>query len=359
MLDHERLIFIQQDVRRKNWNLDALVKESDLVIDLIAHANPGLYIRMPLEVFHLNLDQFLPADPYYVQTMNNLFRLPNFIIAGAQKSGTTTLYVALKKHLGIFMSTPKELHFFNENQNYERGLEWYSSFFKECPDDKIAGESTPGYLHYNQVASRIANTLPETKLIFLLRNPVDRAYSGYWHAVKVAGEVLTFERAIESEPYRIAKDPYAEKFYSYLHRGYYFQQLQPYFQHFSRSRILILIAEEYFLNPQLILTQVTDFLGVYCDQKFLDNASSVVENEALIPRSRELHKYYPYLLERFPFCARVLFKLNTKKERYTPMSSDTRKRLLKHFADSNSKLEKLLGRDLSIWKHNYHELSRA
>lgn len=284
--------------------------------------------------------------------MNNPFELPDFIIAGAQKCGTSTLHFALKKHPEVFMSSPKELNFFHVRQNYERGIEWYASFFKECHSNYIAGESTPEYFHYEQVPKRIANTLPNVKIIILLRNPVDRAYSNYWHSVRYGHESLRFEHAIQIESHRIAKDPRKKALHSYLYRGHYVQQIERYLQLFDRSRILIIIAEEYFLNPELILTQITDFLKITCDQEFLDSAKTVSRNVARLPRSRRLQRHFPYLWEHFRFSARVLHKLNTKKVQYPSMSLETRKELLEYFSDDNSKLEKLLDRDLSIWNNN-------
>jgi hypothetical protein len=281
--------------------------------------------------------------------LSNLERMPDFIIVGAQKCGTSTLYAALKKHPDIFMSTPKELNYFQDTKNYEKGIVWYSSFFKDCPTECIAGESSPEYFHNAHVASRLADTLPKSKLIILLRNPVDRAYSGYWHGVRVAGETLSFERAIEIESQRIANDPYAFKYFSYAYRGHYFRQIEQYLLKFDPARILVLISEEYFIDPRLSLTKVSDFLGISCEQQFIEEASKVVVNEARLPRSKILQRYHPYLRQRAPFCARLLNRVNTKKVRYPPMPLAIRSMLLEHFADSNSKLERLLGRNLSLW----------
>ena len=129
--------------------------------------------------------------------------LPTFIICGTQRGGTTTLYHYLKEHPQICMSEKKEVHYFD--LNYHKSLQWYESHFKDCQNKKVKtiGEASPFYMYLREVPERIDETLPDVKLIFILRNPVDRAYSHYWHEVKLGVEYLPFEEAIKRE---IAKE---------------------------------------------------------------------------------------------------------------------------------------------------------
>ena len=281
-------------------------------------------------------------------------RLPDFIIVGAQKCGTTTLHYALGKHPRVFTSNPKELNFFEDDDNYARGIDWYASFFERSPSYSTAGEASPEYFHYECVPRRIAETLPDAKIIVLLRNPVDRAYSGYWHSVREAGERLTFEEAIEIEGQRILESPFNMKFYSYVHRGDYFRQLKPYFDLMGRSRVLVMISEEYFANPRPHLKQVTDFLDVGCDNEFLDKVHGVVRNEGRSMRSAKVQRLYPHLRTRIRLLARVLYRMNKRKQGYPPMAQSTRLRLLERFDESIVRLEELLNRDLSPWRDMSH-----
>ena len=277
-------------------------------------------------------------------------RLPDFVIVGAQKAGTTSLYFALAEHPRVFAAEPKELDFFQDDTNYARGVEWYAAHFKDCPPGYIAGESSPEYLHYEHVAERMAEVIPRAKVIAILRNPIDRAYSGYWHGVRAAGEKLPFERAVEIEKERTANDPFALRYFSYVQRGQYAKQLAPFFAHFERSRILVLIAEEYFANPRRAISQAADFLSLSCDNDFLERASQVHLNKGVVPRVRSLQEFFPKIRWRFPRLARMWYRLNTKeKTAAVAMPPEVRAQLAGLYADSNKELAAMLGRDLSVW----------
>lgn len=282
--------------------------------------------------------------------MANKLKLPNFIIAGAQKCGTTSLYFSLKEHADIFMSTLKEIDFFNEDSNYKRGLEWYSSFFKNWHNEKVAGESSPDYFHCEKVPKRLATLLPDVKIIILLRNPVDRAYSSYWHSVYLGYETLLFDRAIELEPERIKISENAKENHSYLLRGNYAQHIERFLEYFDRSQLLILLSEQYFQDPASAIRLVAEFIGISCDERYINKVKTIKRNLARLPRNRSLLRLYPFL-KKYSFNGyRLLRKMNTKKIKYPPVDLELRHKLLKHFSDSNAKLEKLLGRDLSIWR---------
>jgi len=282
-------------------------------------------------------------------------KLPDFIIVGAQKCGTSTLHYSLSKHPNIFMSNPKELDFFDNDDNFKLGIEWYASFFEKCPLDSIAGEASPEYFHCEQAAYRMAKLLPKVKIIILLRNPVDRAYSGYWHSVRIASETLPFNRAIKIEAERIVNNPYGMKFYSYISRGLYFKQIKTYFDLFGRSKIFIIISEEYFSNPAGTLKKISEFLGVNCDKRFLDSVRMDIKNEGRTMRSEKLQRLYKQLRKgqkQIPFFATVINRINKKREKYPTMDKETKRNLEKYFAESNQELDKLLRRDLSIWRNN-------
>ncbi|MFM6205694.1 sulfotransferase domain-containing protein, partial [Planktothrix sp.] len=128
---------------------------------------------------------------------------PHFIIIGVQKGGTNSLYHYLCKHPQIVAATQKEIHFFT--LNYEQGLNWYQSQFPPEADGKqiLTGEGSPYYLFHPLVPQRLYESFPNTRLIVLLRNPVDRAISHYYWEVKLGYEPLSLEEAIAQEPERL------------------------------------------------------------------------------------------------------------------------------------------------------------
>ena len=154
---------------------------------------------------------------------SHLRGLPDFVIIGAQKSGTTSLYDFVVRHPDIAPAAKKEMHYFS--RRYGLGELWYRSnfptnlsrrnFYKKTNQRRLSGEASPTYIFYPAVPSRMKKILPDVKLIVLLRNPVDRAYSQYHHTMRANKETLPFEKAIEAEEERCAgererlvKDPY-------------------------------------------------------------------------------------------------------------------------------------------------------
>ncbi|MCE2788621.1 MAG: sulfotransferase domain-containing protein [Saprospiraceae bacterium] len=196
---------------------------------------------------------------------------PDFLILGAQKAGTTSLHAYLNQHPDIIFHQVKEFHFFDIQ--YYRGFEWYSSLF---PVDatKITGEATPYYLFHPCVPERVKKHLPHVKMIVLLRNPVDRAYSHFRHGLKYSHEtVKSFEEAIGMEAQRLqgAEDQLLDGSlqkhashlqHSYLTRGFYSVQIQRWFAHFPRSQFLFIQSEKLFVAPQEQLERVYRFLDI-------------------------------------------------------------------------------------------------
>ena len=256
---------------------------------------------------------------------SHLRGLPDFVIIGAMKSGTTSLYDFVIKHPTIAPASEKELHYFSIW--YKFGELWYRSnfptnlsrhyFCKKTGQKLLSGEASPTYLFYPTVPSRMKEILPDVKLIVILRNPVDRAYSHYHHVVRKNNEPLSFEKAIELEKERCAgererlvKDPdFVPNHYrshSYLARGAYADQLENWFRHYGREQFLILTQEDLRKNSRQTLDQVFDFLEVH------------------------------------PFQVESLKNLNVGN--YKKMNEGTRKFLIEYFKPHNERLSKLLQR---------------
>jgi hypothetical protein len=204
--------------------------------------------------------------------------LPDFLIIGAQKSGTTFLYQLLVQHPHVKPSFAKEVHYFD--LNFRKGDNWYRSHFplqKRNSSPYITGEASPYYLFHPHAPRRASAVVPDAKLLVLLRNPVDRAYSHYQHQVKrVSGEAretLPFEEVIEAEekilPGEVGKmlqdDSYASSGHrtrSYLSRGIYVDQLLLWSGFFRREQMLVLKSEDLFNDTTNALERVLDFLEI-------------------------------------------------------------------------------------------------
>lgn len=204
---------------------------------------------------------------------------PSFIIIGCAKSGTTSLYNYLIQHPAVFPAYKKEIHYFSKY--YERGDNWYRTYFctniykkiKYPRGNTVTGEATPYYIFHPLAALRVKKVLPDAKIICILRNPVDRAYSHYSMMVRLGYEHQSFKEAINEEYKRLKdeekkliNDPtyYSFKYqnFSYLSRGHYEKQLRTWFKIFDKSQFLIIKSENLYRNPQIEINKIFKFLNV-------------------------------------------------------------------------------------------------
>jgi Sulfotransferase domain len=245
--------------------------------------------------------------------------LPDFLIIGAQKAGTTALYAYLREHPQITGPSWKEVSFFD--RHYGRGEAWYRGNFPNTLRARggLVGEASPSYLFHPLAPERVAALVPEAKLVALVRNPVDRAFSHYQHEVALGREPRSFEDALVAEDERlrgeedrIVADPayfsHAWWNYTYRARGRYAEQLQRWLAVFPREQLLVMPSEELLAEPEQAHGRVLEFL----------DAS-------------------PHRLDAYP---RVF------ERQYEPMRPETRLRLAAEFAEPNRRLYELLGRNL-------------
>lgn len=253
--------------------------------------------------------------------------LPDYLIIGTQRGGTTSLYKYLAEHPAHARALTKELRFFD--LNHRKGVSWYRSRFpsrryREAVKrtrgvDLVVGEASPDYIFHPHAPGRVAALLPTVKLIVLLRDPVDRAYSHYWHQYQRGHEQLSFHEAIEREGERLDGElerivsdedyvSYERHHHSYLARSLYADQLAAWFDLFPREQFMIERSEDLFQDPEALFGRVLAFLG--------------------LPRGG------PRKFERF----------NAFTQR--PMDAAMRARLKEHFRPHNERLSLLLGRDL-------------
>lgn len=243
----------------------------------------------------------------------NLVRAkPDFLIIGAQKCGTTSLYQYLARHPSVAPASRKEIQYFSEQ--YGRGPAWYRGHFPSLAIRDparllgrrrlVTGEATPYYLFHPHAPRRVHQTLPAVKLIAMLRDPVDRAYSHHRYHSKLGDESLSFEEAIEAEPERLAgelekllrDERYASdayRNYSYLARGLYLDQLERWFSLFPREQMLILSSEAFFGDPASSYRKVLEFLELPRHELPGYEAVNVGSYGSMRPETRErLQEYF-------------------------------------------------------------------
>jgi len=247
--------------------------------------------------------------------------LPDFIIIGAARCGTTSLYNYMMSHPNIISTSQKEIHFFD--LNFNKGLSWYeSNFFKDNNKEKnfSIGESSPYYIYHPYAPYRISKIIPDVKLIVKLRNPIDRAYSNHQYAVKMKVENLSFEEAIAKEHERLEGElikmqndenyfSFNHQNFSYLTRGIYVDQLKTWYNLFSEQQILVIRSEDFYDDSNVITNQVFEFLGI---PKYNVHTSKVYN-----------------------------------KGDYPSMSNTTRSKLIEFFKPHNEQLSKLLNKNFN------------
>ena len=243
--------------------------------------------------------------------------LPDAVILGAMKSGTSSLHHYLVQQRDVIEPLRKEVHYFDVN--FERGERWYRAHFGRDSEPGLNLDSSPYYLFHPAVPRRLHDLLPDAKLIVLLRDPVRRAYSHYWHERDKGREILSFEDAIAAEAERLGNSEQRladgtlersreHQHFSYLARGRYAEQLDRWLAVFPREQLLVLKFEDLAREPLEVLNRTLDFLG-------LPRAASV-----------------------------SLEARNTRK--YPPLGETTAARLREYFEPHNQRLEALLGRPM-------------
>ncbi|NIR50443.1 sulfotransferase [candidate division KSB1 bacterium] len=298
-------------------------------------------------------------------------KLPNFLIVGAARSGTTSLYHYLKQHPHIYMSPVKETHFITaqflglpqkgptervRNTHIIQDFESYQKLFADVAGEQCIGEASADYLYYYKKAiPTIKKFLGECKIIITLRNPIERAFSSYMYLKRLGYEQLSFEDAIREEPRRL------EMGYSYLWRlksvGLYYKQVAAYLNSFKS--VGVFFFDELQSQPAKIVADAYSFLGV--DDTFRPktnvtyNASGTPKNSVLfdfLTRENLFKKSLKPLVDRiFPEERRmhVIEKMKYALLKKTTMLPETRDKLVSFYRNDIERLQELLDKDLSHW----------
>lgn len=285
-------------------------------------------------------------------------RLPTFIIVGAQKCGTSTLAAWLRDHPEVHFSERKELHFFSRDDNWSRGVDWYAEQFSGHGGEPAVGEATPHYMNFPAAVARMAEVVPDAKLIVCVRDPVERAYSSYRHMFfRLATEHRTFDQAIKDELRESAGLPqdgdhcdYA--LLRYLVQGRYADHIDLLLTRFPREQLHVMRLDDMQDDPRSTFDAVCRYLGIA--PGFTPPEGWQVENAHRVLRPVRLWRLLRRhrVLERMPgrtgaFVAQRMFKRDATP--LSPIEPDLRARMEAYFAEPNRRLATWLGRDLSGW----------
>ena len=298
-------------------------------------------------------------------------RMPNFLIVGAAKSGTTALYHYLSQHPEIFLSPIKETNFFaqkgkkvdykgpKDNNTTHKStiteISDYQNQFSAVNNEKAVGEICPSYLYFEDASRNIKEHIPEVKIIVILREPVARAFSAWVHLTRDDREYLTFKEALLEEESRINNN-WAE-IWHYLAKSRYYNQLKRYYDLFSKEQIKVFIYEKFKDNPIKVYSEICDFIGV--DNSFLPDMRSK-HNKGGIPKNKIIwnlmmknniwktifNNIVPMKIRKK--VKQVIESRNVKKK--PELDNNTRKELSVQFLNEIRRIEELIEQDLTAWK---------
>lgn len=265
-------------------------------------------------------------------------RRPTFIIAGAMRCATSALNSYLREHPEVAVASTKEVHFFDEK--YDLGLDWYSQQFPGTESAIAVGEATPNYIFSAEAMGRIADVLADVRLVVMLRNPIDRAYSHYWHD-RTRGKIDTpFATVVERELSEAQTET------AYVDRGRYRDQLERVFNLFPRDAVFVSTFEEFVADPGLVYGEVCQFIDVsatYRPAILGTRVNAYTEFRSLTVRR---------LGKRLPVRARqIVGRLNQRQTdvEYPPMTPETRALLYQIFREANRGLSELVGMHFPEW----------
>ncbi len=269
--------------------------------------------------------------------------LPNFIIAGATRSGTSSLHVYLRKHPDVYMPEKKELNYFNNNEEYNKGIDYYRKHFEQYNGETAVGEATPMYMEKgivyhssgqygfqegNDAIERIAHDLHNCRIIISVRNPVDRIFSMYWKNFYQGKLRYTLHHYLKMEIH--GKTTCLSSPFCFLYRNKYDIHLSNIYNYIKKENVLILFFEEWINNTNETMKTICKFLNVSYINKF-----NFFEKINKINIYKNNDKYFNFII------LKIFNRLNHRK---------TRNIILENLEDSIVHAEALLGRSFDLWR---------
>lgn len=286
--------------------------------------------------------------------------LPNFIIVGAPKAGTTSLYHYLSEHPEVFMSDPKEVNYFSNEEIEAQGLYYqdfkaknlseYQKLFVGADTQKAVGEGSVSYLFYPKTPGKIKAAIPDVKIIILLRNPVERGYSHYLMDYRMGLTDLSYEEIV----YKTGKHKNIDLYYQqFVELGMYYEQVKRYLDLFGEQQVKIYLQEDLRTESEKVISDLYEFLGIDASH-MIDTTKE--HNSFSMPKNKFIHKLY--VSHTIRFIVKTIFS-NTLKEKFKNLFFERKKKpklekklkeyLRELYSEDIKKLEQLIGRDLSAW----------
>jgi hypothetical protein len=273
--------------------------------------------------------------------------LPNFLIIGAMKCGTTSVYHYLREHPDVYMPPNKEPEFFSDERVWKKGLEWYEALFSGRRSERAVGEASTDYAKhpfFPDIPSRIANVAPNMKFIYVLRSPVERVYSHYVHNYYKGQEVRSLADAVLNDDY-------------YVQISRYYYQMEQYWKYFPEHNLKIVFVEDIKKDPLAVIRELYCFLGV--DDSFVPD--SINEKRHETKNKGGMDNALLRLVKRIPLYHSLSARLSEKQKSYlTPllrtrvaapdrMTLDIAAKVSDRVEQDVLRLSTYLGRDLSYW----------
>jgi len=300
--------------------------------------------------------------------MNSSVKSPNFLIIGVQKSGTTSIYHYLKEHPQVYMSPRKETNFLSKDPNKDPKdrtplpsqkkridtFEKYSELFQDVTDEIAIGEASPNYMaNYEIATQQIKRYVPDAKLIAILRNPADRAYSDYLMHVR---DAIGKPRKLSEQIVKKGKQS------ATLKKGFYGEHLSYFYENFDRNQIQVFLYDDLRKDSQELMRNIYQFIGV--DETYQPDTSKRSQ-VAKLPKNKSLNQILnthnplrettaKILNSLFPASVvqsfrQKLMDLNQSQEKIPPLSDEERQQLIEFYREDILKLQELINRDLSHW----------
>lgn len=282
-----------------------------------------------------------------------------FFCVGVQKAGTSTLHDILQQHPDLCLPSYKETHFFRDDEVYGRGLSHYFDYFFDPDPGQLFGEVDPEYAYFDACAKRISEAFGKARIVFILRNPVDRAYSHYLMTRSRGLESLSFEDAVQRESERLTSH-FNKIHFSYIARGSYSTQIGRYEELFGRDNVKVVLFEDFIRKTEQTVKDITTFVGLEpydFNYEIQSNPASEAKSKLVrdfVYRPGKFKKGIGRLIPSKKIKDKIMATIASKNSRVASKEEipiALKKELYTtYFANEIEKLEELLSVDLSHWK---------